>query len=293
MPAFFAEAALSCLILAQTELVLLGTGTPNADPDRMGPSLAIVVRDTPYLVDFGPGVVRRAAGAHRLGVKGLAVDRLRIAFATHLHSDHTAGLSDLFLTPAVLDRHGPLRLFGPKGTREMAKHIRAAYRLDIENRVKGLERGDASAYEIQVTEFQPGLIYQDANVRVKAFRVAHAGWQESYGFRFETPDKVIVVSGDCTPSEAVVEACNGCDILVHEVYSVAGFAKRPEQWRKYHANAHTSSVQLGELAKRARPKLLVLHHQLVWSSNEAELMKELRSVYAGEVRYGNDLDIFR
>lgn len=282
-----------CLLLAQTELVLLGTGTPNADPERMGPSLAIVVRDTPYLVDFGPGVVRRAAAAQRRGVKGLAVEKLRIAFATHLHSDHTAGLADLFLTPAVLDRHAPLTLYGPKGTREMAKHIRAAYRRDIENRVRGLERGDARSYELEAREFRPGLIYEDPNVRVRAFRVNHAGWEESYGFRFETPDKVIVVSGDCTPSEAVVEACNGCDILVHEVYSVAGFQKRPEQWRKYHAAAHTSSVQLGELARRARPKLLVLHHQLLWSSNEAELMQEIRSVYEGPVRFGNDLDVFR
>ena len=293
MYSLFAGVGLA-ILAAQTELVLLGTGTPNADPERMGPSLAIVVRDTPYLVDFGPGVVRRAAAAQRQGVKGLAVDKLRVAFATHLHSDHTAGLADLFLTPAVLDRHAPLELHGPPGTRDMARHIRAAYRLDIENRVRGLERGDAQAYEVRVKEFRgPGLIYEDANVRVRAFRVAHAGWKESYGFRFETPDKVIVVSGDCTPSEAVVEACQGCDLLVHEVYSVAGFAKRPAQWQKYHAAAHTSSVQLGELAKRARPKLLVLHHQLLWSSNEAELMKEIRSVYDGPVRFGNDLDVFR
>jgi len=85
----------------KTQIVLLGTGTPNADPDRFGPSVAIVVNNTPYLVDFGPGVVRRAAAAFKKGVTGLAVRNLNRAFVTHLHSDHTAGLPDLILTPWV------------------------------------------------------------------------------------------------------------------------------------------------------------------------------------------------
>lgn len=291
---FFSSAVWAGLLfVSQTELVMLGTGNPNADPDRMGPSVAVVVNDTPYLVDFGPGVVRRAAAANRNGVRGLSADKLRIAFATHLHSDHTAGLADLFLTPAVLDRHGPLTLFGPKGIRDMAGHLRAAYRMDIENRTKGLERGDPKSYEIKVTENKPGLVYEDKNVRVKAFLVDHALWKEAYGYRFETPDKTIVISGDCTPSQSVIDACNGCDILVHEVYSVAGFRKRPEQWQKYHSHAHTSSIELGKLANQAKPKLLVLYHQLLWSSNEAELMEELRSVYQGPIRFANDLDVIR
>ena len=88
--------------LGQTQVVLLGVGTPNADPDRSGPSVAIVVNGAPYLVDFGPGVVRRAAGAFQKGLRGLAVKNLRRAFVTHLHSDHTACYTDLILTLWVL-----------------------------------------------------------------------------------------------------------------------------------------------------------------------------------------------
>src|SRR5678815_4744331 len=62
-----------------SQIVLLGTGTPNADPERFGPSVAIVVNDTPYLVDFGPGVVRRASAAFRRGIKGLEVKNLRLS----------------------------------------------------------------------------------------------------------------------------------------------------------------------------------------------------------------------
>ena len=78
-----------------TQIVLLGTGTPNADPERQGPSLAIVVNGMPYLVDFGPGVVRRAAAAHLAGIEGLAVKKLTRAFVTHLHSDHIGLVSDM------------------------------------------------------------------------------------------------------------------------------------------------------------------------------------------------------
>ena len=84
---------------AGTRLVLLGTGTPNAEPDRAGSSLAVIANDTPYLVDFGPGVVRRAQAACRGRHRGTGAGQLRTAFLTHLHSDHTAGYADLILTP--------------------------------------------------------------------------------------------------------------------------------------------------------------------------------------------------
>ena len=95
---------LTCLAAGQsmtTKIVLLGTGAPRPTPDRSGPATAIVVGDRAYLVDFGPGVVRRAAAAAEKGIAALQPSRITVAFATHLHSDHTAGLSDLYLTPAV------------------------------------------------------------------------------------------------------------------------------------------------------------------------------------------------
>jgi ribonuclease BN (tRNA processing enzyme) len=283
----------AALFLADTKVVLLGTGTPNADPDRSGPSVAVVVNDTPYLVDFGPGVVRRAnAVALRKGVPGLKPENLKIAFATHLHSDHTSGLADLILTPAVLDRHAPLELYGPVGIKSMAEHIVKAYEQDIDMRVKGLENGDPKAYIVNAHEIKPGVIYKDANVTVKAFAVRHGQWKEAYGFRFETKDKTIVISGDCGPDQAIVEACNGCDVLVHEVYSAAGFKKRPSMWQKYHSSFHTSTLELGEIANKARPKLLVLYHQLIWTSNEQEMMQELQSIYKGKAAFGSDLDVY-
>lgn len=277
---------------SKTQVVLLGTGTPNADPERSGPSVAIVVNDTPYLVDFGPGVVRRAAAAFNKGVSGLKVDKLKTAFLTHLHSDHSLGYADLIFSPWTLERAEPLRVFGPRGLKAMTHHLLEAYKEDIHIRTKGLEPSNKTGYKVIAQEVTPGVIYKDANVTVKAFLVPHGNWKQAFGYRFETPDKTVVISGDCTPSQSVVEACNGCDVLVHEVYSTAGFARRPPEWQKYHSNFHTSTKELAEIANKAKPKLLVLYHQLFWGVSDDDLVKEVQQFYNGKVVSGRDLDIY-
>ena len=115
----------SCLSAA-TQVVLLGTGTPAMDPDRSGPSTAIVVGDTAYLIDFGPGVVRRAAAAAAKGIPAVRPENLKTAFLTHLHSDHTVGYPDLIFTPWVIARKDTLNVYGPKGLKAMTDHILAA-----------------------------------------------------------------------------------------------------------------------------------------------------------------------
>lgn len=275
-----------------TQVVLLGTGTPNAEPERWGSALAVVVRGTPYLVDAGAGVVRRASAAYRNGVDGLEVKRLATLFLTHLHSDHTVGLPDLIFSPWVLEREDPLRVFGPTGTAAMVHHISQAYQEDVAVRIGGAEPANGTGFAVQVTEIQPGVVFQDQNVRVIAFPVAHGDWNQAFGFRFETPDRVVVVSGDTGPTEAVATHCDGCDILVHEVYSLAGFEHRAPEWQAYHARAHTAAPDLGRIADRARPGLLVLTHQLLWGSTPEDLVAEVRSTFDGPVAYGNDLDVF-
>src|SRR6202047_2906515 len=104
-----------------TQIVILGTGAPGPDPARSGPATAIIVNGTPYLVDFGPGVVRRAAAAYHQGVTafGAGVSALRTVFLTHLHADHTAGYPDLILTTWIMGRKRPLEVYGPKGIKAM------------------------------------------------------------------------------------------------------------------------------------------------------------------------------
>lgn len=277
-----------------TRVVLLGTGTPNPDPARSGPAVALLAGGTAYLVDAGPGLVRRAAALAGT-FPALRAENLRLLFLTHLHSDHTVGLPDLIHTGWVAGRTTPLRIVGPPGTRALAEHLTAAFQADIANRTTGLQPHTEDGWRLEAEEVSGGEVYRDSIVTVTAIPVHHDGWPDgtAFGYRFETRDRVIVISGDATPSDAVARACNGCDLLVHEVYAVRGFATRSPEWQRYHADAHTSTRELAELAARARPKLLVLYHQLFWGATDEDLVREIRAAgYAGPVVSGRDLGVY-
>jgi ribonuclease BN (tRNA processing enzyme) len=199
------------------------------------------------------------------------------------------------LTPWVLERRAPLEVYGPPGVAAMTRHILEAYAEDIRIRNSGLEPDKHDGWKVNAHEIRAGEVYRDSNVTVMAFEVPHANWPRghSFGYRFQTADRSIVVSGDTRPSEAMVKACDGCDVLVHEVYSAERFRERPADWQAYHRDAHTSTTELAELASRAHPKLLVLTHQLFWGATDEDLVREVRrGGYTGEVVSGRDLDVF-
>jgi len=295
-----------------TKVVLLGTGTPVPDPDRSGPATVIAVDERAYLVDFGPGVVRRAeAAALKSGITAVEPGNLKVAFVTHLHSDHTAGYSDLILTGWTSGRTVPLDVYGPTGLQSMTEHILQAYRIDIETRTNpdGNQRRFPDGAKVNAHDIKPGVVYRDDRVTVTAFATKHA--MESYGYRFDTPDRSIVISGDTNPVEETIKACNGCDVLVHEAQPLELLAKMPESMQAFDAKYHTTTEQLADLAKRAKPKLLVVYHTVsfppgiapprllppkgdahaLYASPEM-LQQEIGSRYQGQFVIGQDLDVY-
>ena len=146
-----------------TRVVMLGTGTPRPEPDRSGPATAIVVNDTPYLIDFGPGVIRRATAAFEKGVTALGFGGVNIktAFLTHLHSDHTIGYPDLIFTPWVMGRCEPLQVYGPKGIKAMTEHVLKAWQVDIDVRTKGISQHSSTGCGVNAHEIVPGVVYED------------------------------------------------------------------------------------------------------------------------------------
>ena len=299
----------------ETKVVLLGTGTPVPDPDRSGPATAIVVGDSAYLVDFGPGVVRRAeSAALNRNLPAVQPRNLKVAFVTHFHSDHTAGYSDLILTGWTSGRAVPLEVYGPPGLQSMTEHILQAYRVDIETRTNpDSPQHDIGrfpdAWKVNAHEIKAGVIYKDEKVTVTAFATKHA--MESYGYRFETPDRTIVISGDTNPVEATINACNGCDVLIHEAQPLEMQAKMPKSVQSVVAKYHTTTEQLAELANKAKPKLLVIYHTITFPPGLAPprllppnagadalyvspetLQKEIGSRYSGKFVIGKDLDVY-
>ncbi len=267
-----------------TKLIFLGTGTPNPDPNHLGPAAAVVVNGQPYIVDCGAGLVRQAAAA------GIKMEVLTHAFITHLHSDHTTGLPDLIFTPAVTGRLKPLNIWGPPGTQQMVHHILAAWSEDVDTRLHGAEPAVPEAYGVEVSEISEGPVFQDENVEVTAFSVQHGKWRHAFGFKIQTPDRTIVFSGDTTYNPNLVKYAKGCDILVHEVYSKQGLDQRAPEWQAYHSSYHTSGPDVGRVAKEVKPKLLLLYHALPFKQSEGELVEEVKSEFDGDVRVAQDLE---
>jgi ribonuclease BN (tRNA processing enzyme) len=194
----------------------------------------------------------------------------------------------------------------------MTEHILQAYQIDIETRTTpgGDQRGNPEGWKVNSHEIKSGIIYKDANVRVTAFPTNHA--MESYGYRFDTPDRSIVISGDTSPTDEMIKACNGCDVLIHEVRTLELFSKLPEERRSFGTKNHTTSEQLAALATKAKPGLLIAYHAwIAWGpsvvpsgeqpvalstggfhSSPDVLQKEIASRYSGHFVIGRDLDVY-
>ncbi|MGN6392121.1 MAG: MBL fold metallo-hydrolase [Gemmatimonadales bacterium] len=270
-------------------VVMLGTGTPRPTPDFWGPASAVVVGHRVFLVDAGVGVERRLAGA------GLPTDGVSAVFITHLHSDHVLGLADLIFTSWVMGRTRPFPVYGPHGLAAMTQHLYEAFREDIQNRTDGLEHESRGGYRVAVREIGPSVVYDSGGVRVTAFKVKHGEWREAYGYRFDSPGRSIVFSGDTRPSEELVRMAAGVDVLIHEVQP-SDSTKHPgnrsaAEWAAYVRAYHTTALQLGELAARARPKLLVVYHNGRRVPDD-RILADIRRSFSGPVTIAADLQRF-
>ena len=274
-----------------TVIVLLGTGGPPPTPDAAGPATAIVVGPRVFLFDAGAGVMRRMRAA-RLPVTGPTA-----TFITHLHSDHTLGLPDVILTTWIVGRKKPLEVFGPHGLQSMTSNILAAWKEDIDVRSNGLEHAPDAGYPVHVHEISPGIVYDSGGVKITAIPVLHGSWKEAYGYRIDTPDRSIVISGDTRPSPALQQAARGVDVLIHEVHP-EGFVgpqsvSADDDPLRYMREFHTSDVELGRIVADAKPKMLILYHFGARATASDTVVATIQHAgYQGRIVVGKDLDRF-
>ena len=270
-------------------VVLVGTGFPRPDPAAAGPATAVVVGQRVFLFDAGPGIQRSLATAH------LPIDGVTALFVTHLHSDHTLGLPDLILDSWVMGRHTPLPAYGPPGLRAMTSHILAAWAEDLRVRVDGLEHETPVTPQVRVHEIQPGVVYDSGGVKVTAVAVPHGALRHAFAYWVDAGGRSILISGDTRPSPALERLSAGVDVLVHEVYASETLKAeaRPggSDWPRYMHDAHTSDVELGGIAARVRPRILVLTHVIRMGAADSMLIAGIRrGGFTGRVVIGHDGD---
>lgn len=276
--------------MSRAQVIMLGSGTPNAEADRVSSGLAIAVDGRPYLVDCGHGIVQRVAQAQASGLIGWDSTDLDRLFVTHLHADHTVGIPDLLYTPWIHGREMPVQAYGPAGLDQMLAYIQLAYAENIREHLSA-HPSTEQGYRAQAHEVKAGRCYHDERIEVQALPADH-GNLAAFSYKFVTPAGTVVVSGDTKPVPGFADWARGCDLLIHEVYSARQFPDRPPAWRAYHARVHTSTRELAALANDIRPGRLLLYHQLFWGLRPGELVAEINSEYSGDVVSTADLDLF-
>lgn len=278
---------------AATRVVVLGTGTPVPDVNRAGASIAVVHKGEAYLFDVGGGAIRNATRArYRYDIPSLYPPEIDAVFFTHMHSDHTVDFVELNFS-LWWRRRERLMAFGPAGLQEMADGMVAMMQPDIRTRSSGKQPIIvADAYRPVVTEITPGIVFEKDDLVVEAFSVSHGDIKPAFGYRVTTDDMSIVISGDTAYSEQLASMAAGVDILFHEFIGNKGLLLNSEAFQAYHKASHTTTEDLGRLAAKAKPGLLVLYHGLHYGLPEALSIGEVQQHFNGDVVLADDLDSF-
>jgi ribonuclease Z len=273
------------LLASALVAVLLGTGYPRPHPEHAGPSTAVVAGDKWFVVDAGRGATMRIAAAE------LRYQNFQAAFLTHLHSDHTAGLPDLFNTSWQFGRwNRPLELYGPPGTARLSQAMLDFFAEDIRLRRDLQEKHPAVGATIKTHIVKDGaVVYDDGVVKVTAFAVDHKPVEHAFGYRFDSKGESIVISGDTRPNANLLKYAKGADMLVLEAYLPEHFdrvdAKEVAAKLKSY---HVSAEEAGEIAAKAGVKTLVLTH-LIPAGEEETFRQRAAKKFKGKIVVGADL----
>jgi ribonuclease BN (tRNA processing enzyme) len=277
-----------------TRIILLGTkGGPSLGTSgRSTYSTLILINGVPYLVDCGYGASRQLLAA------GISLSRLRYIFITHHHSDHNLDYGPLVYNAWIAGKPIQVDAYGPLGLKKMTLDFFNYQKFDIETRIVDEGRSDPRKM-IQVHEFAaPGIVMQNAEVKVTCCRVRHPPITQSYALRFDARDRSIVISGDTAYAPELADFAKGADVLIHEVMYLPGIEKLIKQLadatrlRQHLMAAHTVPEDVGRIAARAGVKTLVLSHFVPGddpSITDEQWSEGARKYFKGRIIVGRDL----
>jgi len=292
---------------AETTLITLGTaGGPVPRADRAQSSNLLVVNGTLYLIDAGGGVTGRIVQS------GNNFRKVSKIFITHAHSDHTAGLATLLVSEWEQQAE-PIDVYG-SGVEALVKGAIDYLTPNAEIRwAEGKKRPMTETFRAH--DVEPGVVYQDANVKVTAVENTHFHFQlgtppygkyKSYSYRFETPDRVVFFTGDTGPSDAVIELAKGADLYVTETTSPEGVVevfKKSGIWQAKTADEqagflrhmheeHVTPEDIGKMAAKAGVKAVVMTHLGPSTNPDEEYQRyvdEAKKYYSGPITLAKDL----
>ena len=278
----------------RTRIILLGTkgGPTVGNPGRSNCATLLLINDIPYLIDCGYDVSRQMISA------GIALHRLRYIFITHHHSDHNLEYGPLIYNAWATGQPIQIDAYGPAGLKKLTKDFFEYEKFDIDTRI--VDEGSRDPRKlIDVHEFdKPGVVMQNAEVKITSCRVRHPPITQSYAYRFDSKDRSIVISGDTAYAPELAEFAKGADVLVHEAMYLPAIEKLIKdvagapRLREHLIASHTATEDVGKIAAQAGVKTLVLSHLVPGndpSITDDQWMEGVRKHFTGRIIVGKDL----
>jgi len=281
LPLVFAS---NTVLAGYLEVTFLGTGTPQPDIDRFGPATMVEANGRYFLFDTGRGVTIRLKQA------GIPLSKIEHVFLTHLHSDHVSGLADLMLTGWIWQRQNPLTITGPKGTQALGHHLEQAHQADIAYRSANT-RLDAEHAKIKSHEIKKGgeVVYDNDGIKITAFLVNHYPVEPAYGYKIESGEQSIVISGDTSYSENLILHAKETDLLIHEIADAEQQLITNNPRLKRVMAYHTTPEQAASILNQVNPKQAIFTHVLLFVIDEQQVSKKIKNLYRGKFHIANDL----
>ncbi len=267
------------------KVITLGTGCPSPTHLRYGPSTLLMFEGTNILIDAGSGVTQRLSQS---GLKPSEIDCLMI---THLHSDHIVDMYQLYISGWHTGRNSTFLVIGPKGLKKFFAGIMSAYQEELDLRKSWEKRPNTKGLDFEIIEIDDELNYSIGKIDVRSIDVNHEPVSPAYGYEFTLGSKKLVYSGDTAYSKNLEEASMFADILIHEVFIDLELDEKRMSidTLKNVKSYHSSPEEIAKLASAAKVKKLILNHFVPPVFNRNELIKEISTIFDGELFLSEDL----
>ena len=266
------------------KVTILGSGTPRVSYERFSQSILVEHKQDKYLFDVGRGALIR------LYQSNILPNEITNIFLTHLHSDHILGFSDILMTGWVYHRQSPLQIYGPKGTQNFVDSTIKAYKEDINVRSQAPENLDIKGLQTNIETIYDGFEYQNNGLTIEAFAVKHEPFAHAYGFKIYNERYCVVISGDTSYSEKVIEKSKGCDLLIHEIAHASEHTMKKYPKAKGVISYHTNVVEVSDIINKTRPRLTILNHVLsLDGSSDDEILNKVKQNTKHDVLIAKDL----
>ena len=268
----------------ELSVTIIGSGNPQYNPERSGPSALVQFGDVKFLVDMGNGT---RAHLEELGyTRRNSPDALLL---THHHLDHNEEF--IPMVHQKLMASGEFLVAGPAPIKTMTDYVSEFYKEDLSYRMKNKGKVfDADKTNALVKELEGNDSFSYKDVKISYTEVPHSIYTLAY--RFDVDGKSIVISGDLSYTPNLPKLAKGADVLVIDCQIIREGAKNRSQGNKSNGKtnntAHASISDGAKMAAEAGVKTLIVTHLSSATIDEEATKATIAQQFNGNIIIAED-----